>query len=110
NDLICRALQRAFPGVAILAEESVPDEPEVVAALAAQSSVFYVDPLDGTREFTERVDDQFAVMIGLAIDGRAAAGVVVQPIEGEALAGRVGGEAFVEDASGARRALSVSSC
>ena len=37
--------------------------------------------VDGTREFVDR-NGQFVVMIGLAIDGAAAAGVVFQPTEG----------------------------
>jgi 3'(2'), 5'-bisphosphate nucleotidase len=46
-------------------------------------------------------------MIGLAINGRAALGVVLMPTLGEALVGVVGEGAFLEDASGARRPLHV---
>jgi 3'(2'), 5'-bisphosphate nucleotidase len=109
NDLICAALASAFPGDAILAEESVPADPAEVARLAARERVWFVDPLDGTREFADR-NGEFAVMIGLAVRGRAALGVVVMPVSGEAIAGRVGGPegAFVEDEAGARRPLAVS--
>jgi len=107
NELICTALRASFPGDAIVAEESVPDDPAEVARLAASERVWFVDPLDGTREFADR-NGEFCVMIGLAIHGRAALGVVVMPVTGEALAGRVGAAAFAEDAQGARRALSVS--
>jgi 3'(2'), 5'-bisphosphate nucleotidase len=69
--------------------------------------VWFVDPLDGTREFADR-NGEFAVMIGLAVSGRAALGVVVKPIDGQAIAGRVGANAFVEDAAGARLPLGVS--
>jgi 3'(2'), 5'-bisphosphate nucleotidase len=110
NDLICRALETSFPTDAVLAEESVPSDAGTIAALTSRRRVFYVDPLDGTREFVERVDEQFAVMIGLAVDGRAALGVVVQPIRDEALVGRVGGTAFLETKDGTRRPLAVSTC
>jgi 3'(2'), 5'-bisphosphate nucleotidase len=109
NTLICSLLGEAFPGDAVIAEESVT--PEAVRATASRERVFYVDPLDGTREFVDR-NGEFAVMIGLAVRGRAHLGVVVLPVTGEALAGRTGldsdrGEAFIEDESGSRRPLEV---
>ncbi|WP_437781634.1 3'(2'),5'-bisphosphate nucleotidase CysQ family protein [Sorangium sp. So ce1097] len=113
NALICGALEAAFPGEAILAEESVPAADEL-AARFRQERVFFVDPLDGTREFADR-NGEFAVMIGLAVRGRAALGVVVMPTTGEALAGRVGegdgdgGFAFLEARDGSRRPLRASS-
>ena len=109
NELICRALEAAFPGDGILAEESVPESAAEIAGLVARERVWFVDPLDGTREFADR-NGEFAVMIGLAVGGRAALGVLLLPVTGEALAGRVGAEAgaFLEDASGARRPLRVS--
>ena len=113
NDLICAALERAFPGEAIIAEESVPSGEGEIARLVAEPRVWFVDPLDGTREFADR-NGEFAVMIGLAVGGRAELGVVVMPTTGEAFAGRVGEggafvPAFLEDAAGARRPLRVSS-
>jgi 3'(2'), 5'-bisphosphate nucleotidase len=109
NDLICTALAASFPGDAILAEESVPSDPAEVARLTGRERVWFVDPLDGTREFTDRIGE-FAVMIGLAVKGRAALGVVLTPVDGVALAGRVGadGTAFAEEEGGARRPLTVS--
>jgi 3'(2'), 5'-bisphosphate nucleotidase len=107
NELICSSLAASFPGDAILAEESVPQSREEIAARVSRERVWFVDPLDGTREFTERIGE-FAVMIGLAVRGRAALGVVVTPVSGEALAARVGGEAFAEREDGTRRPLCVS--
>lgn len=107
NDIICAALEASFPGDGILAEESAPASPAEVAALAKRERVWFVDPLDGTREFTDRIGE-FAVMIGLALRGRAALGVVVMPATGEAIAGRVGQGAFAELERGARRPLRVS--
>jgi 3'(2'), 5'-bisphosphate nucleotidase len=107
NTLICAALAEAFPDDAIVAEESAPETPEATGALVRRERVWFVDPIDGTREFADR-NGEFAVMIGLAIKGRAALGVVLMPTRGEALVGVVGGEAFLEDASGARRPLRVS--
>jgi 3'(2'), 5'-bisphosphate nucleotidase len=106
NDLICGALAASFPGDAILAEESVPGAAEV-ARRAASGRVWFVDPLDGTREFADR-NGEFAVMIGLAVGGRPSLGVVLLPVDGRALAGRVGVGAFCEGEDGTRRPLAVS--
>jgi 3'(2'), 5'-bisphosphate nucleotidase len=107
NEIICAALVAAFPGDAILAEESVPTSRGEIERRASSPRVWFVDPLDGTREFADK-NGEFAVMIGLAVGGRAELGVLVLPVTGEALAGRVGETAFLEDASGARRPLAVS--
>ncbi len=105
---ICAALADRFPQAAVVAEESVPAEAAELARRLRQERVFFVDPVDGTHEFVEQ-NGQFAVMIGLALDGRAAAGVVVIPVEGLLLAGRVGQRAFVQRSDGSRALLSVSS-
>lgn len=109
NSLICARLAEAFPGEAVIAEESVTAD--AAREVALKERVFYVDPLDGTREFVDR-NGEFAVMIGLAVRGRAHLGVVVIPASGEALAGRTGldsdrGNAFLEDETGSRRSLEV---
>lgn len=109
NELICARLATRFPESAIVAEESVPTDSAEITRLVQHERVFFVDPLDGTREFADRLPE-FAVMIGLAVRGRAELGVVVMPVTGEALCGRVGDEpsAFLEDAQGNRRPLRVS--
>src|SRR3546814_14489945 len=49
---------------------------------SAVSRVWVIDPLDGTREYGERRDD-WAVHIGLAVDGRPTLGAVAIPDRGE---------------------------
>ena len=48
NALICAALLEAYPGVPIVAEES---DPSTYAGYASAPAAWFVDPLDGTREF-----------------------------------------------------------
>lgn len=105
NALIVGELGARFPGHAIVAEETALASGEL-AGLVAHERVFFVDPVDGTREFSQGLSE-FAVMIGLAVGGAAAAGVLVLPAEGVLLAGRVGGEAFLErdEAPGVREPL-----
>ncbi|HEU0066954.1 MAG TPA: 3'(2'),5'-bisphosphate nucleotidase CysQ, partial [Sphingomonas sp.] len=73
NALIIERLRAARPNDFILSEESADDR-----ARCAASRVWIVDPLDGTREYAEGLDD-WAVHIGLAIDGRPAIGAVAVP-------------------------------
>jgi 3'(2'), 5'-bisphosphate nucleotidase len=70
---IVSELRRLFPDDGILSEE-LPD----TSARLSKSRVWMIDPMDGTREFIAH-RDEFAVMIGLAIDGAASLGVVYQP-------------------------------
>ncbi len=104
NALICGALAAEFPGHGVLGEESVPTDPEALRALLGRERVFFVDPIDGTREFTQGRPD-FCVMVGLAVEGRAAAGVVAIPLEGKVLWGSVGEGAWIDDGSPRRIAL-----
>lgn len=73
NQLILEALACRRPDDAVLSEESADD-----LARLGRSRVWIVDPLDGTREYSEGRAD-WAVHIGLAIDGVAAAGAVALP-------------------------------
>ena len=75
NTLICARLAEAFPGVPIIAEETPPESLAEAREMVRHDRVFFVDPLDGTRDFADR-NPEFAVMIGLAIAGRAATGPV----------------------------------
>lgn len=108
NAMLVTALEARFPDAFVVAEESEPDA-AALAQLALCPRVIYVDPLDGTREFVDG-NAEFAVMVGLAVDGRPEAGVIVLPCEGLLVAGRVGQRAFRQDASGVRELLAVSSC
>ena len=66
-------LHRRFPKDAILSEEEKDD-----LGRLTNSRVWVIDPMDGTKEFIAR-RGEFAVMIGLAVNGEATVGVVYQP-------------------------------
>ncbi len=76
NALILARLAQARPDDFILSEESVDDRRRCAAR-----RVWVIDPLDGTREFAEGRDD-WAVHIGLAIDGVPMVGAVALPASG----------------------------
>ena len=106
NAHIVERLSRAFPEDGIVAEESVPTL-QLLAEQVAKSRVWFVDPLDGTKEFIAR-NGEFAVMLGLAIKGRPALGVVVQPTLDETAVGVVGQGAWLIDSRGESTPLRVS--
>nr|XP_020459656.1 3'(2'),5'-bisphosphate nucleotidase 1 isoform X1 [Monopterus albus]XP_020459657.1 3'(2'),5'-bisphosphate nucleotidase 1 isoform X1 [Monopterus albus]XP_020459658.1 3'(2'),5'-bisphosphate nucleotidase 1 isoform X1 [Monopterus albus]XP_020459659.1 3'(2'),5'-bisphosphate nucleotidase 1 isoform X1 [Monopterus albus] len=124
---ICASLSRRFPKVTIIAEEELPAEevgedlietgqaeeilhktcPAEYSTLKEEELVVWVDPLDGTKEYTEAsrclhhqieaqiphkcldtsqphstalwLLDNVTVLIGIAYGGRAIAGVINQP-------------------------------
>jgi 3'(2'), 5'-bisphosphate nucleotidase len=78
NRLIVQRLNQAFPDVPVVAEES---EPVSFKGFQEAERVFFVDPLDGTREFLQR-NGEFAVMIGLVEGCRAVAAVIYAPATG----------------------------
>ncbi|HVK86975.1 MAG TPA: 3'(2'),5'-bisphosphate nucleotidase CysQ [Kofleriaceae bacterium] len=100
NAAILEVLRAAFPGDAILSEES-PDD----GARLSATRVWIVDPLDGTRDFVKRTDD-FAVHVGLAVDGEAVVGAVYLPVTRALFAAARGAGAWCEQ-GGARSALRV---
>lgn len=101
NRLIVDGLREAFPDDAVLAEESADD-----TARMNHPRLWCVDPIDGTKEFVSR-NEQFVVMIGLAIGGAAKLGVLYQPTRQQLICGAEG-QCILEDAEGSR-ALRVSS-
>jgi 3'(2'), 5'-bisphosphate nucleotidase len=105
NALIVERLARETPGVPVVAEESDPSQ---YAGFAGAAAAWFVDPLDGTREFVAR-NGEFAVMIGLAEKGRATLGAIVAPAWGRAFVGIVGEGAWEIDAAGSERRVQVTS-
>jgi 3'(2'), 5'-bisphosphate nucleotidase len=102
NAMMVAALASAYPGIPVVAEES---DPSVYAGFAAHGGAFFVDPIDGTREFVERTGE-FAVMLGYAQAGRATLGVVVRPTPWCVYAGGEG-HAFSLTESGSEQSLSL---
>jgi 3'(2'), 5'-bisphosphate nucleotidase len=79
NQFLVHALREQRPDDGLLSEEE-KDNPERLA----KSRVWIVDPVDGTREYGEERTD-WAVHIGLAIDGQPVMGAVGLPGMGKVL-------------------------
>jgi 3'(2'), 5'-bisphosphate nucleotidase len=104
NDLICDRLRAEFPGVTIVAEES---EQETFRGYQEQERVFFVDPLDGTREFVAR-NGQFSVMIGLLVGDVPRLGVVFAPTTDTLWCGDVDAGAFRVTPAAGKETIRVS--
>jgi 3'(2'), 5'-bisphosphate nucleotidase len=73
NRLLLELLAELHPDDAVLSEEAADS-----GARLEVSRVWVIDPLDGTREFSEGRDD-WAVHVALAVDGTLAAAAVALP-------------------------------
>jgi 3'(2'), 5'-bisphosphate nucleotidase len=101
NTYLVGELRKRFPNDGVVAEESV-DQSDALK----QRRCWFVDPLDGTKEFIAK-NGEFSVMLGLAVDGQSRLGVVFQPEKDKLYQGVVGQGAALQQA-GQTRSLRVS--
>ena len=80
HELLMAGLAAAAPDDAVLSEEGKDDRARLSAA-----RVWIVDPLDGTREFSEVPRTDWAVHVALVEDGTPIAGAVALPAQGVTL-------------------------
>jgi 3'(2'), 5'-bisphosphate nucleotidase len=81
HDFLMEALAAARPDDAVLSEEGADDPIRL-----RSERVWIVDPLDGTREFSELGRDDWAVHVALWQRGQLVAGAVALPAQGITLA------------------------
>ncbi|MBX7456372.1 3'(2'),5'-bisphosphate nucleotidase CysQ [Mycolicibacterium sp. 3033] len=81
HDFLMEALASVRSGDAVLSEEGI-DDPVRLSA----ERVWIVDPLDGTREFSEEGRSDWAVHVALWQAGELVAGAVALPAQGVTLA------------------------
>ena len=91
SKIIVEGLAAEFPNDAILSEEEA-DDAEV---RIKNERVWIIDPIDGTAGFVKK-DGDFAVQIGLAIDGEVVLGVVLLPFHNVLYRAMKGEGAFAE--------------
>lgn len=76
NAFLVRAIRHQRPDDGLLSEESSDD-----LARLEKRRVWIIDPLDGTREYSEGRED-WAVHVALSIDGVPVVGAVAEPARG----------------------------
>jgi myo-inositol-1(or 4)-monophosphatase len=99
--LVLGAIRVAYPGDAILAEESgahhgagADASAEAVAQQLASGRTWIVDPLDGTINYANGIP-YFCVSVALVVDGRPSVGAVHDPMRGETYWATAEGPAFL---------------
>jgi len=102
--LLAGLLAEHRPGDAVLSEEST--ETHADAGRLSADRVWIIDPLDGTREFSEPPREDWAVHVALWSDGALVAGAVAQPALGETFS--TGRPPVVPPSSSARVRIAVS--
>jgi myo-inositol-1(or 4)-monophosphatase len=91
--LILDGIRAAFPGDALLAEETGEhDASGGEAATSGVGRVWVVDPLDGTINYANGIP-VFCISIAFVVDGRPAAGVIRDPARDESFAAALDGPA-----------------
>lgn len=89
NEILMKALSSLYPGDTIFSEEVAPD----LASLRSSQRTWIIDPLDGTSAFLEGRDD-FSILVGLAENHRAAAGILYLVARDQMLLAQDGRGAF----------------
>lgn len=85
DEAIKRVVLEAFPDDGWLSEETRDSEDRL-----SKSRVWIVDPLDGTKEFTQNIPE-FCVCVGFTVDGVVEVGVCYNPAEDKLFAAARGG-------------------
>lgn len=80
-----RALEKALcalaPGAGFIGEELSVKQPEAAKALLGKGAFWVVDPLDGTRNFVNRIAE-FGVIVAFVVDGETRGGWIYAAPEG----------------------------
>ncbi|MGD9802711.1 MAG: inositol monophosphatase [Hyphomicrobiaceae bacterium] len=101
---LARRLVAALPGSRVVGEEAVAADPDVLLQFRDPEPVWVVDPIDGTRNFTEG-GTTFDVMVGLVLEGCPLAGWIFAPAEDILYLGEVGSGAEVHAREGSQNAI-----
>jgi myo-inositol-1(or 4)-monophosphatase len=93
EEVLRESLLASVPGARMLGEEFSPD----AVVDAGPGVLFVVDPLDGTTNFLHGYPE-YAISIGVLVDGVLTAGVVRNAATGETFTATAGGGAFRDGA------------
>ncbi|MDB5682335.1 MAG: inositol monophosphatase [Sphingomonas bacterium] len=87
-------LAALLPEARVVGEEAAAADPAILDRLQ-DGTVWVIDPLDGTMNFTEG-KHPFAIMIALVADGETQAGWILDPVSGRMCHAALGQGAFVD--------------
>jgi myo-inositol-1(or 4)-monophosphatase len=95
QELLCARIAEAFPGDAVITEES-QERPERHAAIPRARRCWVIDPIDGTRNY-ERSIPVFTISVAVMEAGHPVVGVVHDPMARRTYSAIAGGGAWLGD-------------
>ena len=90
NEYLCSKLESMFPNDVVIGEEN-----EDKSYPADAECVWFIDPIDGTKQYVTG-SGRYFILIGLAIKGEPALGISYTPLSGEFICGGTGIVPFLE--------------
>jgi len=90
------AFKEMLPGSLVVGEEAVHEDASLLAHLDGDAPVWVIDPVDGTKNFTQG-NELFAVMVALVQKGAPRAAWIYGPVADEMAAAEAGAGAFLND-------------
>lgn len=107
EEFLTPRLRDLVPGSTVVGEEASSADESIMDALRRPGYAWLIDPIDGTANFA--VGSQlFAVMVALVKDGDAIAAWIYDPIRNICAMAQKGQGAWMREADGTRRKLSMS--
>lgn len=94
---LTRLLMELIPGSAVVGEEAVSRNPEILTRLQDGGPAWLVDPVDGTANFAAG-RPIFGIIVCFLVDGVARAGWIHDPCSGKTAVAMVGEGAWLEGA------------
>lgn len=103
---LIRRFEDILPGVAVVGEEAVEDDPAILDQLARPDPCVVIDPIDGTWNFANGLA-VFGVIIAVREAGKTVMGLLYDPVCDDWMIARAGQGAHFVRADGSRVAIST---
>jgi fructose-1,6-bisphosphatase/inositol monophosphatase family enzyme len=104
--ILSQKLGDRFPGIVIIGEEAVSDDPSILSRLTDAELAAVIDPIDGTWHFAHGTP-LFGSILAIVAGGETIAGLIHYPITGDFLVARRGQGAWHMAADGTSTRLAV---
>ncbi|MCL2473470.1 MAG: hypothetical protein FWF23_00990 [Alphaproteobacteria bacterium] len=99
-------LKDMIPGSSVVGEEGYAKNARIIDALYRSGHVWIIDPIDGTRAFTEG-RKEFATMVSLVKNGETIAGWIYDPNTKKMLMGEQGSGVLLSDRLGSNHKMTL---
>lgn len=96
EEMLAPLLRDLLPGSLVLGEERYATDPVVLTNLLSEQPVWIIDPVDGTKNFSEGAE-QFGTIVALVHKAETLAGWIHHPVTGDTLVTERGGGAFFKE-------------